>query len=205
MVSVNNGLTITTEKQSATCGDYFNAPSSWPYITGDIQWGTLNFTYGTVTIEAEFPSSNTNLWPATWLLGSNCQYTNPLTGSTGVTINGHTCSDIGTSGYIEVDMTECYNSGGWCQFHVANPNFGIGSGCDTTYTVDTNYHTFTTVWSASTITQAMDGKLVTTCNQKLSKPMFLLIQTQTGGVGGTPNSSFLPATLNVEYVKVTQP
>ena len=204
MVSVNNGLTITTEAQSASCGDYFTSPSSWPYITGDIQWTNLNFTYGSIEIEAKFPSVNTGLWPATWLLGSNCQYTNPLTGNTGVTINGHNCPNIGASGYTEIDMTECYGgSSGWCQFHVADPNFY--SPCDGNYSVDTNFHTFTTIWNSSGITQYMDGTSRATCNQQLSLPMFLLIQTQTGGAGGTPNNSFLPAALVVTYVKVTQP
>lgn len=101
-------------------------------------------------------------------------------------------------------MTECYGSG-WCQFHVANPSFGIGNGCDATYVVDTNFHTFKTVWNSSGITQYMDGVAETTCNQKLSQPMFLIMQTQTGGVGGTPNNALLPATLVVDYVKVTQP
>jgi hypothetical protein len=35
--------------------------------------------------------------------------------------------------------------------------------------------------------------------------MFLIIQTQTGGGGGTPNNAYLPATFMVDYVKVTQP
>ncbi len=205
-VAVNNGLTITTAAQSWTCGDFnpdgtvWHAPSSWPYITGDIQWKSLNFTYGTVEIRAQFPDQRTSLWPATWLLGSNCQSTNPFTGETGV----GTCPNIGVSGYTEIDMTECFGSG-WCQFHTANPSFGIGNGCDATYTVDTNYHTFKTVWNSSSITQSMDGAAETNCNQQLSNPMFLLIQTQTGGAGGTPDNSFLPATLMVEYVKVTQP
>ncbi|MGO9210641.1 MAG: carboxypeptidase regulatory-like domain-containing protein [Terriglobales bacterium] len=204
MVAVNNGLTITTEAQSASCGDYFTAASSWPYITGDIQWTNLNFTYGSIEIEAKFPSVNTSLWPATWLLGTNCQYTNPLTGNTGVTINGHTCPDIGTGNYTEIDMTECYGgASGWCQFHVADPNFYTP--CDGNYSVDTNFHTFTTVWNSSGITQYMDGTSRATCNQQLSLPMFLLIQTQTGGAGGTPNNSLLPAELVVTYVKVTQP
>ena len=204
MVAVNNGLTITTEAQNASCGDYFTAASSWPYITGDIQWTNLNFTYGSIEIEAKFPSVNTSLWPATWLLGTNCQYTNPLTGNTGVTINGHTCPDIGTGNYTEIDMTECYGgSSGWCQFHVADPNFYTP--CDGNYSVDTNSHTFTTVWNSSGITQYMDGASKATCNQQLSLPMFLLIQTQTGGAGGVPNNSLLPAELVVTYVKVTQP
>jgi len=208
MVSVNNGLTITTEAQSTSCGDYFTAPSTWPYITGDIQWTSFNFTTGTVEIEARFPIVSTRLWPATWLLTSSCQYTNPLTGSTGITINGYHCPDIGQSGYHEVDMTECYTSSGWCQFHVANPSFGIGGGCDVVggpYTVDTNWHLFTTVWTTTNISQYMDGNLITTCNQVISTPMFLIIQTQTGGVGGTPNSAYLPAMLQVSYVRVTQP
>jgi len=200
MVTVNNGLTITTEAQSASCGDYFNTASSWPYITGDIQWPTFNFTYGTVSIYAKFPSSNTNLWPATWMLSSNCQYTNPLTGNTGVTINGYYCPNVGSSGYYEIDMTECYNSGGWCQFNVANPSFSCGS----RYAVDTNWHLFTTVWTAANVKQYMDGVLVGTCSSS-NTPMFLIIQTQTGGVGGTPNNVDLPATLQVGYVQVTQP
>jgi hypothetical protein len=51
----------------------------------------------------------------------------------------------------------------------------------------------------------MDGVLQTSCSQSLNNPMFLLIQTQTGGVGGTPNNSMLPATFVIDYVKVTQP
>lgn len=205
-VAVANGLSITTAAQTWVCGDFnpdgtvWHTPSSWPYITGDIQWTNLNFTYGTVEIRAKFPDQRTSLWPATWLLGSNCQSTNPFTGETGV----GNCADLGSAGYTEIDMTECYGSG-WCQFHVANPDFGIGNGCDGVYNVDTNFHTFTTAWTASGITQYMDGVAETTCNQRLRNPMFLIIQTQTGGAGGTPNNAFLPAVLGVDYVKVTQP
>ena len=209
MVSVaNSNLTITTKAQSANCGDFNidgtvrHAPTSWPYITGDVQWTGLNFTYGTIEIRAKFPSSATNLWPATWLLGNNCQVTNIYTADTGYS----TCPNLSPgSGYTEIDMTECYNSSGWCQFHVANPSFGIGDGCDASYPVDTNYHVFTTVWTSTSVKQYMDGGLVTTCNQHLANPMFLIIQTQTGGVGGTPANSQLPAQLSVDYVKVTQP
>ena len=103
-------------------------------------------------------------------------------------------------------MTECYGNAPYCQFHVANPGFGIGNGCDAVYPTfnDTNYHVFKTVWTASSIAQSIDGALVTTCNQSLARPMFLLIQTQTGGVS-TPVDANLPAALVIDYVKVTQP
>jgi hypothetical protein len=206
-VSVANSLlTITTAVGPATCGDFNidgsvrTPPSSWPYITGDIQWNILNFTYGTVTIRGKMPAQSTSLWPAFWLLGSNCQNSNKFSGDTG--FGG--CPNLGQSSYTEIDMVECYGSG-WCQFHLANPSFGIGNGCDATYAVDTNFHTFQTVWTPTSIKQYMDGVLETTCNQSLSNPMFLIMQIQTGGVGGTPNNALLPATLQVDYVKVTQP
>jgi hypothetical protein len=33
--------------------------------------------------------------------------------------------------------------------------------------------------------------------------MFLIMQIQTGGLGGTPNNAPLPATLRINYVRVT--
>jgi len=35
--------------------------------------------------------------------------------------------------------------------------------------------------------------------------MFLIMQIQTGGSGGTPNNALLPANMEVDFVKVTQP
>lgn len=198
-------LTITAAVGPAICGDFnvdgsVRTPaSSWPYITGDVQWTSLNFTYGTIEIRGKMPPKNTNLWPAFWLLGSNCQTSNKFSGDTG--FGG--CPNLGQSGYTEIDMVECYT--GNCQFHVANPNFGIGNGCDSNYTWDSNMHTFKTVWTAANIKQYVDGNLVTTCNQSLSRPMFFIMQIQTGGAGGTPNNSALPASMSVDYVKITQP
>jgi hypothetical protein len=210
-VTAGSGLTITTAAQNWTCGDFNidsstrHAPSSWPYITGDVQWTSQNFTYGTVEVRAKFPSYTTSLWPAIWMLGSNCQTTNIFTADLGYS-GCPLISEQSPEKYQEIDMVECYNGAyGFCQFHVANPSFGIGGGCDAHYTVDTNWHTFTTVWTASGIRQYMDGVLETTCNQSMSNPMFLIIQTQTGGSGGTPNNADLPAQLKIDYVKVTQP
>ena len=200
-------LDIVASAVADTCGDFNtndtirDTPSSWPYTTGDIQWNTFNFTYGTVIVNGAMPPSSTSLWPAFWLLGANCQLTNKVSGDTGF---GGCPDGPGSSakGYQEIDMTECYepNNGGWCQFHVANPSFGIGNGCDTDYAVDGNVHTFMTTWSPSAIKQYMDGALVTTCNQAMPNPMFLIMQIQTGGIAGTPTN--LPATMTVNYVKV---
>jgi hypothetical protein len=121
-VSVDSLLTITAAVGPATCGDFNidgsvrTPPSSWPYITGDVQWTSLNFTYGTVTIRGKMPGQSTSLWPAFWLLDSKCQVSNIYSGDTG--FGG--CPKPGQSSYTEIDMVECYGTG-WCQFHLANP------------------------------------------------------------------------------------
>lgn len=214
-VSVANSLlTITTAVGPYTCGDFNldgsvrHAPSSWPYITGDVQWRNLNFTYGTVTVRAKFPSQSTGLWPAIWLLGSNCQNTNPFTADVGY----DTCPSLSSPSYAEVDMVEC-DLNNWCQLALANlANTGSGGASFPTcgYPVDTNFHIFTLTWSATAVAVAVDGQ-PTSCSFNSpawtipSTPMFLIIQTQTGGVGGAPNDVLLPASFQIEFVKVTQP
>ena len=214
-VSVTNSLlTITTAVGPGTCGDFNidgtvrHAPSSWPYITGDVQWQSLNFTYGTVTVRAKFPAQSTELWPAIWLLGANCQNTNPFTADVGY----DTCPSISSSSYAEIDMVEC-DLNNWCQLALANlANTGSGgTGFPTCgYPVDGNFHIFTLTWTANAVAVAVDGQ-PTGCSYNSpawtipSTPMFLIIQTQTGGVGGTPNDATLPANFQVDFVKVTQP
>jgi len=62
-------LTITATAAEGTCGDFNtdgsirNTPTSWPYSTGDLQWNTFNFLYGTLIVQEKVPSSATNLWP----------------------------------------------------------------------------------------------------------------------------------------------
>jgi hypothetical protein len=209
-------LIITTSSQAASCGGWNQdgsvreSPTVFPYTTGDLQWNSFNFTYGTVIFRAKVPPSNTNTWPAIWMLAKNCQTSNKYSGDTTSNVSptdtSSSCPNIGdgtsNGGYHEIDMLECYNSGGWCQFHVANPSFGIGGNCDTNYAVDTNFHTWTVTWAANDIKVAMDGKPEngSGCTQSMRQPMFLMIQTQTGGVGGTPAN--LPAQFIIDYVKV---
>jgi len=214
-VGVADGLlTITTAAQSSECGDFQidgtvrHTPAPWPYLTGDTQWRSLNFTYGTVTVRAKLPAEATMLWPAIWLLGSNCQNTNPHTADVGY----DTCPGIGSAEYAEVDMVEC-DLNNWCQLALANlANRGSGGTSFPTcgYPVDTDFHTFTLTWTPEAVTVAVDGQ-PTGCSFASpqwtipSTPMFLIIQTQTGGSGGAPNDALLPASFQVDFVRVTQP
>jgi hypothetical protein len=204
----NSMLDIATVAQNTTCGDFNldgsvrHAPSAWPYATGDVQWSTFNFTFGTVTYRAKFPPSDTGTWPAIWLLGSNCQATNPMTADVGYS----TCPPLETPGYTETDMTEC-DTRNWCQLATAQPSSFPVCG----YPVDNNWHTFSLTWTPAAIAMSIDGQPTGCSFTKAagyaipSTPMFLIIQTQTGGVGGTPNDANLPAHLDVSSVTVTQP
>jgi hypothetical protein len=208
-VSVANSLlTITSAIGPGTCGDFNidgsirHSPASWPYITGDIQWQSFNFTYGTVTVRAKFPDQGTGLWPAVWMLGSNCQNTNPLTADVGY----DTCPNTNSNSYVEFDVAECFSTT-WCQANI----FANAGSQPCSYAVDANYHVFGLTWTPTQILVTKDG--VTQCSYNAgnlggavpSTPVFLIIQTQTGGIAGTPSNATLPATFNVDFVKVTRP
>jgi len=148
------------------------------------------------------------MWPAVWLLDADCQKTNPLTADVGY----HGCPDITSADYTEIDMLEC-DLNNWCQLALANEaNTGsAGPGFPTCgFPVDTRFHTFSLVWTERSIAVSMDGH-PTGCAYSSpawtipSKPMFLIIQTQTGGAGGAPHDALLPASWQVDFVKVTQP
>ena len=211
-VSVVNGyLRITAEAKPRTCGDFDpNAgaqcsghgspcPGSFPYSAGDVQWNRFNFQYGVVITRQRVPSDQTSLWPGSgWLLTTKCQVNNKYTGDTGF----EGCPSPGQAGYNEIDVDEFYNApSGWPQFHIANPGWSTGGGYPSA-PVDTNWHVYSTVWSASGVQQYLDGALQINANDAVNDTMFYIFQIQTGGNGGTPNNSLLPAYLDLDYIKV---
>jgi len=210
-LSVANGaLTIAATAASVACGD-FNpntgarcsglgspCPGTFPYTTGDVQWNTFSFKYGVVIYRAQFPAYETVTWPAIWMLGVNCQNSNKYTGDT--SLNG--CPNIGQVGYNEVDNSELYGGPtGWGRFNIANPNWSVTDSYPSD-PVTPQYHVFATVWTPKGMQQYLDGKLQVSTTQTVKTNMFLIMQIQTGGAGGTPDNSLLPAYLNVDYVKV---
>ncbi len=205
----SNGLVITTTASSYTCGDFdpttgtpcsaaagSPCPDSYPYSTGDLQWNTFNLKFGTIVFQATYPSASTGLWPSHWMLTTKCQTSNKYTGDTGMA----GCPNFGATGYDEVDIIECYS--GSCRMNV----YHNGSSNDCFFpgaNWDSNPHMWMWIWTSSAITLSRDGTQI--CNITSGIPqsnLFMLIQTQTGGVGGTPVNSKLPATLTTKFVKV---
>jgi len=205
-VSVSGGsLNIKTSATPATCGDAVTEPSLLPYTSGDVQWTSLNFTYGTVEVRAKFPPQDTSTWPAIWLLGSNCQKANLVNGSEYEPFMG--CPSQGSAGYREIDVVEC-DKRGWCHVVVAQGISGWSDLCS--FPINDDWHVFKLNWTAARTTLVVDDN-PTGCsfaNTALNGPMFLIMQTQTTtarGVAGLPNNSKLPTTFQIDYVKVTQP
>ena len=137
-------------------------------------------------------------------LGQNCQKTNPKTADVGY----DSCPALGDSAYAEIDMVEC-DLTNWCQLALAQPSafpvcaFQIDP-------LDTSYHVFQLSWTPSQVSVSIDG-VDSGCSFASpqyvipSTPMFLIMQTQTGGSGGSPDDTTLPATFSIDWVKVTQP
>jgi len=218
-ISVANSLlVITTSYSSYTCGDFSPtsgascpatgcpsngnvAPSSWPYTTGDVEWNTFSFQYGTIIFKATYPSTDTSTgtgtWPAHWMLATNCQSSNKYSGDTGA--GG--CPSYGQSGYDEIDLRECYL--GTCGFHIYHNNSGQMCPLNEYPGVA---HTWWMNWTSGNITLYEDGNAVSGCSFTSNIPaqaMFLIIQTQTApSVEGPPNNSNLPTTMTTDYVKV---
>lgn len=206
----NSNLTVTTTVSAYACGNFdpttgniSTTPASWPYSTGDIQWNTFNFTYGTVIVRARFPSQNTGLWPAIWFLGSNCQNANKYTGDTGT--GG--CPNVGQTGYREIDMLEFYgpSPNPWPQANVIYPS-GLGTSTYRQSPInDGNFHVYTMSWLPSTLSFFVDGSPGPVYNGSQwipNLPLFLIMQIQTANAPGPPNNANLPASMSVDYVKV---
>ena len=200
-------LTITTSYAPSVCGDFnengtvADTPSSWPYTTGDLQWSSASFLYGTVTVRAQMPALATATWPSHWFLDTRCQNQNIYNGSAGA------CAD---SNYTEIDMTECKtNSGGyngsWCStsiYHGTSPT-GV---CNWNQTpIDTNFHTYVMTWAPGSLSVKMDGASTGCTFSGASVPsgaVFMIIQNQTSLGIGPPNNANLPTTMVTDFVQV---
>jgi beta-glucanase (GH16 family) len=165
-----------------------------------VQWSAFNFTYGTVEFRAKMAGGQ-GTWPAIWLLGANCQSTNVNSADSSGACNWP------QPGSDEIDITEIK---GGDQTTVWQNVISGGSGFQTctpkTTDVSQNWHVYQLVWTTGALIWKIDGTQTCKFTSNIpSNPMFLLINTAMGGAGGAVNNSTLPQTLQVDYVKVTQP
>jgi beta-glucanase (GH16 family) len=180
-------LVLTIQTESVTCnGHAYNLTSSM------VQWASYNFKYGTVEFRAKFPGGS-GTWPAIWLLGANCQDSNPTTAD-----DSGDCA-WPSSGSDEIDIAEFPGNGRTTvnqQIHSGANN----GGCTPSLTdASANYHTYQLVWSAGDLVWKIDG--TQTCHVTTGVPssfMFLIINVASQG-----NTASLPQSMNVDYVTIT--
>jgi beta-glucanase (GH16 family) len=196
-VSLSGGyLNITATAQSATCSG-----TTKSYSSGAVVWSSFNFTYGTVEYRAKMPGGQ-GPWPAVWMLGKNCQPPNATT------YNASGCN-WKSAGSEELDMTEYLSGNFTSDLENIWSNLVSSPACSASLSdASQNFHVYDTVWAAGSMKWYIDGNQV--CSQTwtgsaLSSPMYLIINIAMGGAGGSITNSTLPQTMQVDYVKVTQP
>ncbi|HEX7443694.1 MAG TPA: glycoside hydrolase family 16 protein, partial [Acidimicrobiales bacterium] len=191
IAETGGNLAITTQVDPSCSG--------YRYTSGMAQWSTFNFTYGTVEFRAKL-AGGIGTWPAVWMLGANCQQTNVTTPD-----NVGTCH-WPSPGSEEIDIAEVYGGNKTLVNEGLITSTTRGVDCRPIVSdVSANWHTYDLVWAPGSLTWKIDG--TTTCSTTSgvpTTPMFLMINTALGGVGGGPvDDSTLPQQSLVDYLRVT--
>jgi len=196
-VSVSGGnLVIASRSEAATCSSFDLVSAAYRYTSGFVSMRTFNYLYGTLEVRAKFGGgTSTGSWPIIWMEDASCQASDP------------TGTDDHCNGQ-EIDVAEILNSDFAHvnqQIHVND--FAHNDGCTASaIDVSQNFHVYQLVWSAGSLVFKVDGASTCTINRSYvpSGPMFVKINNFVGNMGGAVNSSTLPWTTLVDYVKVTQ-
>jgi beta-glucanase (GH16 family) len=135
------------------------------------------------------------------MLGANCQASNLSSAD-----NTGSCN-WPQQGSDEIDITEIKSGDQTTVWqNVISGASGFQTCTPKTTDVSQNWHVYQLVWTAGALTWKIDGKETCKFTSNIpSNPMFLMVNTAMGGAGGVVNGSTLPQTLQVDYVKVTQP
>ena len=140
------------------------------YISGAVQWTSLSFTYGTVSVRAKL-SGGKGTWPAIWLLGTKCQSPTWLENNCAWPAPGS--NEIDIAEILQSNLTKVNQ-----QVHTENSSGASESpGCTaSTSDVSQNWHTYSLIWAPGSLTWEIDG--VPTCkitSYVPSTPMFMII------------------------------
>jgi beta-glucanase (GH16 family) len=164
-----------------------------------VQWSSFSFTYGTVEVRARF-AGGVGTWPAVWMLGGRCLLSNVTSPD-----NVGTC-EWPAPGSEEIDVAEVYGGSKTTVNQGLISTAGPGNCQPTVSDVSTNWHTYTLVWASGSLTWKIDGATTCTLTQGVpSTPMFVIINTALGGIGGgTVVDATLPQQSFIDYIRVTQ-
>lgn len=162
--------------------------------------GKFDFLYGTMEARIRIPAGS-GLWPAFWTQGTKD--------------NAGTQDNWPVMG--EIDVMEAVNSDkGYAAAVHGGPSHWSKYKWNAAPPRDNAFHTYTAKWTPGAIAFYIDGVLMTTVNKSQtpsgqswpfdSARQYLLLNVAMGGSypGSPSGTASLPATMLVDYVKVTQ-
>ncbi len=183
----NGNLVITAKRESFSGSNYTSARLKTQ--------GLFDFKYGRVEVRAKLPEG-AGTWPAIWMLGSNFPTVGwPFSGE--IDIMEQTGADKNTV------LATCH----W-QDTASNTKADF-----TQTTAITNgtseFHIYSLEWTDTSISIFLDGvkyyELANTSALPFNENFFLILNVAMGGtLGGSIDSSFSEATMEIDYVRVYQ-
>jgi beta-glucanase (GH16 family) len=216
-VSVRDGLLqIVSKFEDRTCGDTMPSkvgsvigqapPQTLHYTSGQVQQATPPFLYGTIDVRAKAPGG-IGTWPVIWMLGFEWQASQPFT--------ANTPESQPTAGWCEIDIAEFWQD---ARREVNTTVHYNGSGGlhlqPLPFDATTRFMVYRLQWTPESLVwsvDAEDGKgfrklySVNGSSKVPNVPMYLIIHTAIGGVGGgDPDPASFPQTFEVDSVRITQ-
>jgi hypothetical protein len=185
-VIISNGTLKITAKKEAYSGS--------AYTSARIQTqGKFKFTYGKMEIRAKLPAGG-GTWPAIWLLGSD------------VTTNAWpACGEIDIMEHKGNDLGRIFGT-----LHYPNHSGGNGDGGNTVIPgVTTDFHRYQLEWNATSVKIGVDDVVYKTVANTPTLPFnhdfFIILNFAMGGTfGGAVDPNFSSATMEVDYIHITQ-
>ncbi len=176
--------------------DFGVSPSgSAAYSSARIKSENLyEFTYGRVEVRAKLPSAG-GTWPALWALGANFD-------------------EVGWPETGEIDIMEHVgnnpNVTSSALHYPGNSGGNAVTNSTSVPTATTEFHNYTVEWTADSIKFVVDDELIHTSfvnsiDTPFNSDFFLIMNIAMGGtLGGSIDTEFTEATMEVDYIRVYQ-
>lgn len=189
-VIVENGiLKIIAKKESYLGSEYTSARLKTQ--------GKYDFKYGKVEVKAKLPEGG-GTWPAIWMLGSNI-----------TSVGWPACGEIDIMEHVGNDLGTVHGT-----IHTPS-SYGASVNTGTKYISDvsTAFHVYAITWTENSIEFSIDDIPYYTYNPSTKNSdtwpfdlnQFIILNVAMGGnFGGTIDSNFTSATMEIDYVRVYQ-
>jgi beta-glucanase (GH16 family) len=185
-VAVKDGnLLLTASKGRFTGRNISGGPEKWPWASGMVNtYGKFVFRYGVIEARMKVPAGSGS-WPAIWALPENGSWPPEVDDA-----------EVYGDQPDLVDMT----------YHWGTPSDPRQQHFETRFPhpLSAGFHVFTVDVEPRAITWYIDGKrqwsFTNVADLAQLKPLYLIIDLDVGGDGGTPGNG--PFTAAIDYVRV---